>query len=155
MPFGQIRFRTVESELFDDDVIELLLVQHRRHLVDRLRIRRAEMTARSSTFVNSAILLRDDFGIGPVRTTHQHVGLQADRAQFLDRVLRRLRLDFAGSRDVGHERQMNEQRARRADFEAQLPDGLEKRLGFDVADRAADLDDDDVEPFAGIRGCGV
>ena len=40
-----------------------------------------------------------------------------------------------------------------ADLEAQLPDGLEERQRLDVADGAADLDDQDVLALGARRGC--
>ena len=39
-----------------------------------------------------------------------------------------------------------------AHVEAELPDGLEERQDLDVADRAADLGDDDVDVVAGQAG---
>ena len=40
-----------------------------------------------------------------------------------------------------------------ADVLAELADGLEERQALDVADRAADLDEHDVDVAAGLRGC--
>ena len=74
----------------------------------------------------------------------QQVGLDADRAQFLDRVLRRLGLDLARGRDVRDQRQVHVQHVVAPEFDAELADRLEERQRLDVADRAADLDHADV-----------
>lgn len=49
-------------------------------------------------------------------------------------------LVFAGGGDVRHQRQVHQHRALGADFETQLADGFEERLGLDVAHGTADLD---------------
>jgi hypothetical protein len=59
-------------------------------------------------------------------------------------VLRRFRLYFTRRGDIGNERQVNEDRILPSDFLAELSNGFEERQGFDVADRAANLDDDHV-----------
>ena len=69
----------------------------------------------------------------------QDVGLDADAAQFLDRMLRGLGLDFPGTADDGHQRQVHVQHLIAAEFHAHLANRLEKRQRFDVADRAADF----------------
>lgn len=61
-----------------------------------------------------------------------------------DAVLRRLRLELAGSRDVRQQRDVDVERVVRADFLLDLADGLEERLALDIADRTADFRDDDV-----------
>jgi hypothetical protein len=70
----------------------------------------------------------------------QHVGLDADAAQFLHRVLGRLGLQLARGRDVRHQGEVHEHRHVLAALDAQLADGFEERQRFDVADGAADLD---------------
>jgi hypothetical protein len=53
------------------------------------------MTAEGGTLQNSAILRRSARD-GPVGAAQQDVGLDADRAQLLDRMLGRLGLELAG-----------------------------------------------------------
>ena len=77
------------------------------------------------------------------------VGLDATAAQLGDRVLRRLRLLLAGRPDEGHERDVQVADVVAAGFLAELPDRLEEREDLDVADRAADLGDDDVDVVGG------
>src|SRR5262249_11055282 len=86
------------------------------------------------------LLLRD----GAVGTAQQNIGLDADRAQLLDRVLRRLGLQLAGARNVGQQRQMDVNRVIARQIVLELPDRLEERQTFDVANRAADLDQNEI-----------
>ena len=101
----------------------------------------SEITPRSSTSQNSAILRADlgrDFVVG---AAEDDVGLDAGAAQLAHGVLRRLRLDLVRRADVRQERHVDRERVLGALFAADLADGLEERLALDVADGAADLDD--------------
>ena len=60
-------------------------------------------------------------------------------------MLGRLGLQLAGGGDVRHQRQVDEDRVLAPELVAELADGLEERQRLDVADGAADLDDDDVD----------
>src|SRR5215468_10068817 len=59
-------------------------------------------------------------------------------------MLRRFRLQLAGSGDVRNERNVNEERVFSSLFVSHLANRFEKRQRFNVADRAADLDNHDV-----------
>ena len=85
----------------------------------------------------------------PLGAADQDVGLDTDLPQLADRMLRRLGLQFAGRLQVGHQRQVDVQAVLLADVERELADGLQKRLAFDVADRAADLGDHHVDVVVG------
>src|SRR6478735_4052793 len=85
-------------------------------------------------------LLRD-LAIG---TAEQDVRLDADRAQLLDGVLRRLCLQLTGARDVRQQRQMNVDGVIARQLVLELADRLEERQALDVADGAADLDQHEV-----------
>src|ERR1700761_5812365 len=65
-------------------------------------------------------------------------------------MLRRLGLELAGVADVRHERQVDEHAAPPSDIDRELPDRLEERQRLDVAHRAADLGDHEVD-VAGLR----
>jgi hypothetical protein len=60
-------------------------------------------------------------------------------------MLRRLRFEFAGSADERHQRQVDVERVLAADVLAQLPNRLDEGETLDVADGAANLDEDDVD----------
>ena len=104
----------------------------------------AEITARSSTLVNSAILRRCSSGSGLWQRHSSMSGWMPMRAQLLDRMLRRLGLDLARAADDRHQRQVHVDHVIAAQLDAHLADGLEERQRFDVADRAADLHHADV-----------
>ena len=60
-------------------------------------------------------------------------------------MLRRLCLQFAGARNIGQQRQVNVDGAVARQFVLQLPNCFEEGQAFDVADRSADLDEDEIE----------
>ena len=105
----------------------------------------ADTTASTGSEANSAIFLRMSRSSAALRAAEQHVGLDADAAQLVDRVLRRLRLQLARVADVGHEREVDEHAVAPADVDRELADRLEERQRLDVAHRAADLGDHDVD----------
>ena len=78
-----------------------------------------------------------------------HVGLDAAAAQLGDRVLGRLGLLLARRTDERHERDVDVADVVAPDEVAELPDRFEEREDLDVADRAADLGDHDVDVVAG------
>ena len=80
-----------------------------------------------------------------IGTAKKDVGLNADRAQLLDRMLGRLGLELTGARNEGQQRQMDVNGALPRQLVAELADGLEVRQALDVTDRAADLDQNEVE----------
>ena len=88
-------------------------------------------------------------GDRPVAAADDGVGLDAAAAQLGDRVLRGLRLLLARRADARHQRDVDVEDVLPADVLAELPDGLEEREDLDVADRAADLGDDDVDVVGG------
>ena len=105
----------------------------------------AETTDSWPSEAKSAIFLRMSSPSSPSERPEQHVGLDADAPQLVDRVLRGLRLELARVADVGHQRQVDVHALAPADVDRELADGLEERQRLDVAHRAADLGDDDVD----------
>ena len=83
-------------------------------------------------------LVIGDRHAGPAQ---EHIRLNADRPQLLDGVLRRLGFQLPRSLDVGDERQMHEGDALASQIVAELPDRLEERKAFDIADSTSDLDE--------------
>ena len=79
----------------------------------------------------------------------QEVGLDADLPQDADGMLGGLGLELAGGLQVGDQRQMDIQAILAADVEGELADRFQERQALDVADRAADLGDHDVDVVAG------
>ena len=110
------------------------------------------MTASSSTSQNSAIFRLMSRIEEPIGAAEQDVGLDADRPQVADAVLRRLGLQLAGRADERHQRQVDVERVVAADVLPELADRFEERQALDVADRAADLDEHDVDVARRRRG---
>ena len=75
----------------------------------------------------------------------QQVRLDADAAQLAHRMLGRLGLQLAGRGEERHQRQVQIGDPVVAELEAELPDRLEERQALDVADRAADLAEQEVD----------
>ena len=118
--------------------------EHERHFVDRRDVLRGD-----HRFLVDVAEERDlplDVRIEePIGAAEQDVGLDADRSQIADAVLRRLGLQLAGGADEGHQREVDVERVVAADVLPELADRFEERQALDVADRAADLDQHDVD----------
>src|SRR5215467_6274511 len=113
------------------------------HRVDIVRV--ARFDHRALTHVAEQRELRPlAVGDRPVGAAQQDVGLDADRAQFLNRVLGRLGLEFARAGDERQQRQVDVDGVVPGQLIAELPDRLEEWQAFDVADRAADLAQDKI-----------
>ena len=110
----------------------------------------AVITASSLTSQNKRDLLLDLAGKNAVGAAQQDVGLDADRPQVAHAVLRRLGLQLAGGADVRHQREVHVDRVLAADVLAELANGFEERQALDVADRAANLDQHDVDVAPGL-----
>ena len=113
-----------------------------RHLVDRRRGRHRDHGLRVDVAEEGDLLLEvlRDLLVGPA---DDHVGLDADGPEFTDALLGRLGLELAAA-DLGEEGDVDVEHVPAADLAPHLPDAFEERLALDVADGAADLDDDDV-----------
>lgn len=83
-----------------------------------------------------APLVGRNFAVGAAQ---QNIGLDADFAQLLHRMLGRLGFQLACGRDVGQQGQMDETGVFRTVLKAHLADGLQKRQRFDIAHGAADF----------------
>ena len=87
-----------------------------------------------------------------VAAADDDLGLDAEAGQLAHAVLGRLGLQLAGGGDVGDQRGVDGERAAaRADFVAELADRLDEGQRFDVADRAADLAEDEIAILARCR----
>ena len=105
----------------------------------------------SGTSQSCGDLLLEPLRDRPVAAAHDRVGLDAPPAQLGDRVLGRLGLLLARRADVRHQRHVHVEDVLAPDVLAELPDRLEERQDLDVADRAADLGDHDVDVVARER----
>src|SRR5688572_24870677 len=96
------------------------------HVIDALHIERLDDGGRPyiTEKRDLAPLIHRNLAIGAAQ---ENVGLDADRAQFLDRMLRRLGLELARGRDIGQKGQVDEDRLAARQLVAQLADSLEER----------------------------
>ena len=119
-------------------------MQQSRHLVDRVDVPHADHAVRHHVGEQRDLFA---FFVGhlAVGAAQQHVGLDADLAQLLHRVLGRLGLEFTGCGDPRHIGQVHESGVGWPELQAHLAHGFEKRQALDVAHRAADLDDRHLE----------
>ncbi len=143
-PVAHLRFRLRQVQPPQDDAIEPFLGEHRRHLVDA----RDVLGGDDRLFVDVAEQrnLRLDVLIQvAIGAAEQDVGLDADRAQVAHAVLGRLGLQLPRRADERHERQVDVERVLTAHVLPELPDRLDERQALDVADRAPDLHEDDVD----------
>ena len=106
---------------------------------------RAVMTASSSTSQKSAIFRLMSWSRNRSVRQSRMSGWMPIDAQVAHAVLRRLGLQLAGGADERHQRQVDVERVVAADVLPQLADRFEERQALDVADRAADLDEHDVD----------
>ena len=140
VPFGEIALRRFQPEPLHHQVVEPLLVEHAGDPVDTVGVVAVDHRALGHVGEQGdlAPFTAGEDTLGPAE---QDVRLDADRAQLLHRMLRRLRLQLTGGADIGHQREMNEDRPLLAELEPHLTDRLEERQRFDVADGASDLDE--------------
>ena len=148
-PFHDVEVgrRRLHAEVVEHEVVDALGLEVERDLVDQVDVARGDDRLHGQRR-EQRDLLADVVGQPALGAGDDHVGLDADAAQLVDRVLRRLRLELARVADVRHEREVDEHAPAPADVDRELPDRLEERQRLDVAHRAADLGDHDVDVLA-------
>ena len=144
IPLAEIDFGgVVELKLFHHHVVQTLLMVDPRHHVNALGIERRQDCAFRNIGEQRNF---SPFGLrqGHRGTAEQHIGLDADGAQLLDRMLGGLGFDLTGRCNVGHQGQVNEHRTVFTELDAHLSDRFQKWQRFNVAYRAANLDEGDI-----------
>ena len=150
LPTRQVRLRRVgDPEVADHFLIETFGVVGRRHVIDVPDVAGLD-DAGGAHVAEAGDLALLVLGNRPVATAQQDLGLDADRAQFLDGVLRRLGFHLAGGRNVRQQRQVDEAGPFRAKFLAELANGFEEGQALDIADRAADFAQNEINARSGI-----
>ncbi len=147
MPALQVRLGCgVDAEGGEDFPVQPGFVIGVRHGIDRRDVARLDDGALADVAEQAelAALLAGNFAVGAAQ---QDIGLDADGAQLLHGVLRRLGLQFAGRGNVGQQGQVNVDGMPARQVVAELADGLEERKPLDIAHRAADLDEHEVHAF--------
>ena len=149
VPAFQLGRRGVQAEFVADQAVQALLVQHAGYLVDGVHVPHGDHAP-----LGHVREQRDFFalfiGNTAVSAAQQHVGLDADLAQLLGRVLGRLGLELAGCGDPGHVAQVHKGGVVGAHAQTHLTHRLEKRQGLDVAYGAADFNNRHVDCFGRV-----
>ncbi len=144
LPLGEVGRRRLHPEVVEHEVVDALGAEDQRHLVDVVdvvgRDHRVDREAGEEGDLAADLAVQPALG-----AADQRVRLDPDPAQLVDRVLGRLRLQLARVADVGDQRQVDEHRAFRPEVGVELADRLEEGQRLDVADRAADLGDHEVD----------
>ncbi len=142
-PHREVGFTVAESELAADELVEPLRLQRLRDEVDvsdvLVRDHRVDVDVGEERD-----LVADVGGQRVARAADDDVRMDADAAQLVHRVLRRLRLQLAGRVDERHERDVEVEHVLGPGLAADLTDRLQEGQRLDVADSAADLRDEDV-----------
>jgi hypothetical protein len=142
-PLPKLCSRSLEPELLAHERVEPLGLQHLRDQIDVGHVGRTDDRAPIDVG-EERDLLADVVRERLRRAADDDVWVDSDAAELVDGVLRRLRLQLAGSveeRDKGH---VQVEHVLMTDFAAELANRLEERQRLDVADRPSDLGDDDV-----------
>src|SRR5215217_1177517 len=143
LPIGQVGWGQLDAEVAQHRLVDALVGELERHLVDRVDVARRDHRA-DRQVREQRDLLADVLAELLLGAAHHHVRLDADAAQLLDRVLRRLRLQLTRVTQERHEREVYEHAAIAPDLRVELAQRLEERQRLDVAHGAADLGDHDV-----------
>ena len=136
--------RVLDPEGAQHFVVEAGLVILQRHVVDVARVERRD-DRRLRDVAEQGDLLALAVGQRPVAAAQQHFGLDPEAGELAHRLLGRLGLELAGRRDPRHQGRVDADRIVAAEVVPQLADRFDERQAFDVADRAADLADDEID----------
>ena len=139
----------VERKLADDQFVQAVIDQAQRHFVDRKILvfffdDGLDGHVAEERDLRPIVARERAFG-----AADQNVGLDTDLPQQADRMLRGLGFQFGGGLQIRHEREVDIEAVFLALIERKLADGFEERLAFDIAHRAADFGDDDIDILAG------
>ena len=147
-PLPQVRLVGDEAQLAAHHLVQALLCQQQRHLIEGLG-RGVLDDARRLHIAEEGDLAADVLRQRRVAPAHQHVRLDPQGQKLLHRVLGGLALELSGAGDLHHQGHMDEGHVPVGPLCRHLADGLQEGLGLDVAHGAADLADDHVHVLSG------
>ena len=148
LPGAEIGLLGVEPEPLAHHPVESLVVEAKRDLVDRADVGTLDHAVEIHVAEERDLAL-DVGGDGLLAPANEDVGLDPDLHELAHRMLGRLGLELAGGGDEGHQGEVDDERVVPPHLLAELPDRLEERQRFDVADGAADLGDHHVVSRSG------
>ena len=143
VPRTHVALTRVQTQTLANAQVKVLLGEQLRNIVDA----RAVLVGKDTVGVDVAEacdLAADGVIDMVIGAQHDDIGLDAEAAELLDGMLRRLGLDLVGGGNIGNKRHVNVADVLGTGLLAILTDGLDERLGLDVTDRAAQLGDDHV-----------
>ena len=130
--------------------VEAFVEQGLRHVVDARSVHAVD-DAFGVHVAHQGDLVLDGLVERPVGTQHERVRGDAELAQHHDGMLGRLGLELMRGGDVRHQGDVHEHAVFGAQVAAYFTSGLQERLGFNVADGAADFGDDHVDVIGRLR----
>ena len=145
-PVGKVSRTNIQAKLIYNNIIQALLVKHRRDSIDGVCVDQGNDTL-GLDIGKERNLVSGIFWNLVIRPDNQDVWLQANGAEFFHRVLGWLGLGLTRRCYIRYKGQMHQQRPFRAHLKAKLPDRFKKWLGFYVTHSAADLDDGYLDTF--------
>ena len=132
-----------QAEMAEDFSVHAAFVIGDRNRVDRVDVEGGDHRV-GADVAEIGDLAALGVGDRAVAAAEQHLRLDADVLELLDRVLGGFGLQFACTRNVGDQGEVDEHGPVGAEIVAELADGFEEGEAFDVADGAADLDQREV-----------
>lgn len=142
-PFCHIAGLVFNAKLTAHNIGKIIPFKHQRCLVEHWQRDILDNAVRLYV-AEQRNLLKNALVNRLIAAQHDDIRIDAERAQLLDAVLRGLRLMLAGALDVRDKRYMHKNAVGRANLQGHLADCLQKRLAFYIADRTANLCNDDV-----------
>ena len=149
-PLVKIGRVVFQAEAFADDVGQMLVLHHQRHLIEDLRVQILQHMARLD-IAEQRQLVAHVLRQGIIRAAHQYVRPQADALKLADAALRRLGFHFAGGLEVGDQRDEQDDGVLLAHLVLELADGFQEGGAFHIAHGAADLNDGDLVAVAAVE----
>ena len=138
LPIGHIRLFRIDLQLPADNGGKIFLFQHQRGFIER----RDRNVVDDAIFPDVAEICDFIFDVprhARVDARNDDIRMNPQALHFLYGMLRRFRFEFAGSRDIGDERDVHIKAVFPPDFPSHLTDRLQKGLALDIADRPADF----------------
>ena len=143
-PLRKVGRRRIDLQLSADNARKMRLLKIQRRFVQRFECQILDHAVPIHVAEVCDLFKNTFIGDRFVAAQHENVGRNAHALQLLDRMLRRLGFVLAACPQIGNERDMDEQRVAASHLSRHLPDRFQKRLSFDIADRAADLRDHNI-----------
>ncbi len=144
LPVAQIRLVRFQIQLAAYDVGEVRLFKHQGRFIQYGQGEILDHAVRPNVAEAGDLIENSLVGDRFIGTKDDDIGRHAEALQFFDGVLGRLAFMLAGGFEIRHEGHMDIQAVVLAYLVTNLSDRLDEGLALDIADRAADLGDDDV-----------